>query len=182
MRVATQEIPFSDSQLRVALVQLRSPFGVVAPELRLEQSADIEPQYRWITKDLRAARCARIVSILESLQGLKLHVIAFPEYSVPEECHSRFQSFVDENRCVLIAGSYYDASADSALFRNNVCKIYIPQLAPVTIVKRNGFMEEAVALAVAPDEANTARLVWSAGGQSYSISVYLCRDYLNPLR
>jgi hypothetical protein len=41
-------------------------------------------------------------------------------------------------------------------------------------------MEEAAALAVAPDEANTARLVWSAGGQSYSISVYLCRDYLTP--
>jgi hypothetical protein len=180
MRVATQAIPFSDPQLRVALVQLRSPFGAVAPELRLEQNADIEPQYHWRTKELRVARCARIASILESLRGPKPHLIAFPEYTVPKECHSQFQLFADENRCVLVAGSYYDAGADSALFRNNVCKIYIPELPPVTIVKRNGFMEEAAALAVAPDEANTARLIWSTGGESYSINVYLCRDYLIP--
>lgn len=139
------------------------------------------PQFVWTSQSHIDRRKRKVSLLLQNIKELKSNIIVFPEYSVPKECHSTFQSFADGNGCVIVAGSYYEYRRDDPLFRNNVCRVYIPHQPPLTIVKKHKYLNEEEALETASGFPNVARLVWTENtGKTFSTSVYICRDYLIP--
>ncbi len=188
MRAISEEIAVLQhcKQVRLVLVQFGSPFGPDKPELEFQK--DIKgSRFEWKEKTAVEKRCRRFNEVLhaitqEGLLEVKPPIIVFPEYTVPKQAHSIIQEFADANGTIVIPGTYYDTE-EGPLKKNNVCKIYLPGQDPLAIVKRFGFSTEADALMVSEQAANIAHL---AGRNDvlgeFSISVFICRDYLMPFR
>lgn len=173
------------TQIGVILAQLKSPFASKPRELDLKTGHG-DSWFEW-SGDAAAKRAQRFKAILNELRQENFvgksypTLIVFPEYTVPKIAHSELQAFSDSTNSIVIPGSYYEDDKDSKLYKNNVCQIFLPHQKPVTIVKRNGFDEEQKALAVAPNMPNAVHL----GGNNpklhdFSISVFICKDYLVP--
>lgn len=173
-------------EVGLVLVQFGSPFTGDRPEL--DQQHDYKgDRLHWKEKEHVQNRLDRFRALLNKLVSQDVFsptvpaIVAFPEYSIPKEAHEGLQDFVNANNCILIPGSYYEDREDSALFRNNVCIIYLPNQRPISIIKKHGFRAEQDALSVRADVPSIAHLIGSNSHlPQFSVSVAICRDYLMP--
>jgi predicted amidohydrolase len=172
-------------QIRLILVQVRSPFEGRPAELELQE--DVRgTRFSWKHSrhvDLRIAKARATLAQLKAHNyfGADVTIVAFPEYSLPKQFHKDLQAFVDENNCVLIPGSYYEDDPNDELHRHNVCVIYQPGGDPIRIAKKHGFRAEQKALADTDLLPNVVHLRGSNEAiGSFSVSVFICRDYLAP--
>lgn len=176
------------SEIRIVGVQLRSPFDAEAPELVPFPTFE---QFGWMDRARSVReRLRKIEAILDRIQQhayFKPDIIVFPEYAVPRECHDKLREFSAKERCIVVAGSYYETERQHANFRANLCKLFVPApqagqaSSEVLIAKKTCYQGECALVAVPDDLPNVARLEWQApGGRRVAISVYICKDYLVP--
>lgn len=119
MQSVHRDVPISDSSIRVALVQLRSPFAGPKPDLFLLDHETVgPPEFVWADHAAIAKRVGTVARVLDFLETYKPHVIGFPEYAVPSECHTSFQDYADKNSCIIVAGSYYERDQKTSRYRN----------------------------------------------------------------
>jgi predicted amidohydrolase len=176
-------------QLRLILVQAASPFNGEPAELELQDNVR-GAQFHWRKAEHIEERKSKAQAVLAQLKaqgflGSMVSVICFPEYSLPKQFHSGLQLFANENNCIIIPGTYYEDEGipSDPYFRQNVCVIYQPNADPLVIVKKNGFRDEQAALAVNDVLPNIVHLRGSnAAIGPFSISVFICRDYLAPFQ
>ena len=182
MQATYREVPIADNVIRVALVQLRSPFAGPRPDLKLLDLETIgPPRFVWSDKIAIARRVAAANESLKFLKTFRPHLIAFPEYAVPKECHSHLQEYADDCDCILVPGSYYDDDTNSIRYQNNVSRIFIPRQESVYVIKHDRFGDEERVLSKERPAPNIAHLTWrSSIGSPMGVSVFICRDYLRP--
>lgn len=183
------EIPltvnFQASDTRIVLAQIRSPFSStqgIDPEARFAYGAG-RGRFEWAdphASDL--ARRQKVAALLRPLAIRKPNLIVFPEYSVLASSQPVFQQFAGEHGCIVIGGTVYDDQPGSPTYREDVCTIFLPNRDDtVRISKRMGFQKEEQALSEAPILPSVARLVCrDPEGKTFSINVFICRDYLVP--
>jgi predicted amidohydrolase len=170
----------STSKLRFLIVQLNSPFG---PEKELAFFAQFE-QFQWLDKGSIEQRRRKIASLIEFLRSspeLRPDFLVFPEYAVPKECHVLLREFAAAQRCIVVAGSYYETERGQPLYRSNISTTFLPDDS-LRIVKRNWYPAERDAMQALPAEPNVLRLKWRYGKENKfaSVSIFICRDYLIP--
>jgi hypothetical protein len=174
-------------RIRLVLVQLRSPFsnGDGGEQLEVRNAYDSKGIF-WTDKSHIQKRKEDFQAILgviksECFKNSVVRIVVFPEYAVPRDAHGGLQAFADESNCIVIPGSYYQSDESLPRKRNNICAIYLPRQATVTIVKKNGWRDEAEIIESDPDTPNIVHL---AGDNDvlgdFSVSVAICRDYLMP--
>jgi hypothetical protein len=174
-------------RVRLVLVQLRSPFSNENGEEELEiQHSYKTKRIRWTDEAHVEKRMQDFLAILDDIEAecfkdSELRIVVFPEYAVPRDCYEGLQSFADEHNCILIPGSHYQDNHDLPLRHNNVCTIFLPRQESITIVKKNGWREEADVIETDPARPNIVHLMGENDIlKQFSISVAVCRDYLMP--
>ncbi len=182
MKVAVKRIHFDAArELVFAAVQLTEP--ALRP-VTATRTYEWDPERRFSQID--AARGV-LRSLFSGQAGKKPDVVAFAEYSLPPEAHEAipFQDLAREHRCIIIAGSYFDARKQGDFFRNNICYIYLPdEEEPLAICKFSPATAEEAFMLSSDKIPNIARLIWEPPGRDepVSINVFLCRDYLIPFK
>jgi predicted amidohydrolase len=181
MQSINRSVPITDSTIRIALVQLRSPFEQPNPELSLVEHPELgPPQFVWRSHTAEK-RKAIVRPVLEFLGTFRPHLIAFPEYALPADSHDQLQEYADKESCIIVPGSYYDRNTESPTYRNNITRIFIPGQEPLSLAKHDRFGMEQKVLAEEPASPNIAHLTWqTANGAAIGITVFICRDYLVP--
>lgn len=100
MRVKVEHVDglFSDSRIRLAMIQLKSPFTPGAKEIEFHRNLK-PPQFLWEDpeKDI-SIRKTKISNLLDYLRTKDINIMVFPEYAVPKECHEILSSYVEEKK------------------------------------------------------------------------------------
>ncbi|HLH93946.1 MAG TPA: hypothetical protein VKW08_02400 [Xanthobacteraceae bacterium] len=179
MNLVLQRINFDAPRPIVfAVVQLRPP---ALNWMKTSHVCEWDP----VPRDLRITEVQHVLDQLFSASAAKKpDVVVFSEYSLPPEAHAeiKFQEFATRNRCVIIAGSYFNLEPEA--HRHNICPIYLPdQARPLQIFKYDPVQEELGILLCDSERPNIARLMWEpTGREPVTISVFMCRDYLTPFK
>lgn len=165
-------------KVNIAVIQLESPFfDEMKKSIQRINNDDI---YDWAGTDIIDERRKKIINILNEIKKERedIHVIVFPEYTIPLDIINQIEDFSNSNNVLIIAGSDQVRNHTDPRYKRNVCPVIVPNDKTYYVEKHHLSEPEKGVVKQGQSANSVLNIKWSFDNKEFSLQILLCLDYV----